>query len=128
MIKYEEQLTATNATTTTDGPSLREMVELVKSLRVSSPPPRIEPCWFVPKYGRKWQFPHDRFVEYEESDERWAVPLGFGRYVDDESQLVAWRVDWSYLQPFGFSPGSVVGCEPVVYVHPEVLAALEGKE
>ncbi len=26
-----------------------------------------------------WEFPHDRFVSYEETDKRWAEPLGFGR-------------------------------------------------
>ncbi len=25
-----------------------------------------------------WKFPPHRFVEYEQSDERWARPLGFG--------------------------------------------------
>ena len=32
--------------------------------------------------GRKWEFPKDRFVEYEKSDEAWARPLGFGKEVD----------------------------------------------
>lgn len=31
----------------------------------------------------RWRFPPDRFVEYDESDEAWAVPLGFGSMVDE---------------------------------------------
>lgn len=38
---------------------------------------------------RAWQFPADRFVEYEQSDEAWARPLGFGREVDVQSEMRA---------------------------------------
>jgi hypothetical protein len=37
----------------------------------------------VPLRARRWEFPKDRFVEYEKSDEKWAIPLGFGKWVDD---------------------------------------------
>lgn len=36
-----------------------------------------------PLRTKKWEFPKERFVEYEKSDEAWAIPLGFGRWVDD---------------------------------------------
>jgi hypothetical protein len=29
-----------------------------------------------------WEFPKERFVTYESSDEKWARPLGFGREVE----------------------------------------------
>lgn len=38
---------------------------------------------FVPRTGRRWEFPATPFVEYEKRDEAWAIPLGFGRWVDD---------------------------------------------
>ena len=31
---------------------------------------------------RKWDFPRERFVEYEPQDELWCRPLGIGREVD----------------------------------------------
>lgn len=38
-----------------------------------------------------WRFPNDRFVEYDESDEAWARPIGFGKEVEQPV-------------PFTFSP------------------------
>lgn len=39
---------------------------------------------FMPKTARCWEFPKTPFVQYERKDEAWAVPLGFGRWVDDD--------------------------------------------
>lgn len=36
-----------------------------------------------------WQFPPDRFVQYESSDEAWARPLGFGQEVTEQQQCRA---------------------------------------
>lgn len=60
----------------------------------------------VPRYARRWEFPSDRFVEYEESDEVWAKRIGFGRYVDTNEPGI-------YLL-FG-----------AIYVHPDSLKDLE---
>jgi hypothetical protein len=38
---------------------------------------------------KTWEFPSDPFVEYEESDERWARPLGFGKEVNTPTTLTA---------------------------------------
>lgn len=38
---------------------------------------------WVPKSRPRWKFPETPFVKYERSDEAWAIPLGFGRWVDD---------------------------------------------
>ena len=54
--------------------------------------------------SREWVFPYDRFVEYEESDRRWAVPLGFGH--------------WGPQQPAAYQVGNTL------YVHPEIYAAI----
>lgn len=46
-----------------------------------------------------WEFPKDRFVTYEKSDEVWARPLGLGKsvvnYIDGEgmARLIQSRVD-----------------------------------
>lgn len=34
----------------------------------------------------KWEFPYDRFCEYDESDLWWAVKYGFGRWVQVPSR------------------------------------------
>jgi hypothetical protein len=39
------------------------------------------------KYAQRWQFPVTPFVEYEKSDEAWAIPLGFGKWVDTKDLL-----------------------------------------
>jgi hypothetical protein len=44
----------------------------------------------VPKHGQKWQFPRDPFVEYEKCDEEWAIPIGYGRWVEDADTCVVY--------------------------------------
>lgn len=38
----------------------------------------------LPRYIKKWECPASPFTEYDERDELWAVPLGFGQYVDSK--------------------------------------------
>lgn len=40
-----------------------------------------------PIYQREWVFPRERFVEYEKSDEAWAIPLGFGRWQETKDRV-----------------------------------------
>ena len=51
---------------------------------------------------RGWQFPADRFVTYEPSDEAWARPLGFGHegYVASEikAQCAIVALAYDYLR------------------------------
>lgn len=45
-----------------------------------------------PKFHRRWEFPKDwssRFIGYETKDEVWAVPLGYGRWVETEERWLA---------------------------------------
>lgn len=62
---------------------------------------------YVPEFARKWIFPADRFVEYEKSDEVWAIPIGFGKYVDTKDP-VFYVIDqaifgWNYGYNLGFN-------------------------
>lgn len=59
----------------------------------------VFPNPFAPKHPKKWQFPADRFVEYEAKDEEWARPVGHGREVDDMSRYVAYAFK-TPLSPF----------------------------
>lgn len=52
----------------------RYNVELIESLDI--------PIWHQ-KLRHKWQFPKTVFVEYEEKDKEWAIPLRHGKWVDD---------------------------------------------
>lgn len=65
----------------------------------------------LPKCIRRWEFPADKFVEYEKSDEVWAIPLGFGSYVDtseraffviDRTKIYYTAKDWIFTQPFKY--------------------------
>jgi hypothetical protein len=58
----------------------------------------------LPKYVRRWKFPEHSFVEYEKSDESWAIPLGFGEWVDTEEIYLLkmdkrWQIYDNYLTP-----------------------------
>jgi hypothetical protein len=46
----------------------------------------------MPKHPKKWQFPRDPFVDYEESDEAWARPINYGKEVDDTTKLVGYAI------------------------------------
>lgn len=46
----------------------------------------------VPLHGQKWEFPSDPFVDYEEGDEAWARPIGYGRLVEDRDNFVVYRM------------------------------------
>lgn len=50
---------------------------------------RSAACYTEPVYSvayslrrKVWQFPDDRFVRYDKSDEAWARPLGFGKEIE----------------------------------------------
>ncbi len=59
----------------------------------------------LPRWHKRWEFPATPFVEYEKSDERWAVPLGFGRWVDDTSRPAFFRFpEPSRAAPIRFYP------------------------
>jgi hypothetical protein len=54
----------------------------------------IRTSTYCPRFveHRWWQFPEDRFWEYEKKDEEWAIPLGFGQwvtYITDEPYIMA---------------------------------------
>lgn len=50
---------------------------------------------YVPRYGRKWEFPASPFTEYEASDEEWARPVRFGKEVDDPDKAIVYRMNLS---------------------------------
>lgn len=51
----------------------------------------------IPKYALRWQFPNERFIEYEKSDERWCRYFRIGRDVETNVPLfyVMNMPDWS---------------------------------
>ena len=57
----------------------------------------------IPRFVRRWEFPQTPFTEYEESDEKWAIPLGFGKWVDTNIPFIC-RIKDSpldlFLDPF----------------------------
>ncbi len=82
-------------------PDVYEMVKRMVALAFPSTIPALDPCIkivkspHVPKYPRKWVWPKDwssRFIEYEKSDEAWAVPLGYGHWEDDTANPVVWQM------------------------------------
>jgi hypothetical protein len=58
--------------------------------------------------SREWVFPDDPFTTYEESDRRWAIALRYGH--------------WGPSQPAAYMIGGMM------YVHPEIYAALRKEE
>jgi hypothetical protein len=36
--------------------------------------------------AKVWKFPEHKFIEYDKKDEEWAIPLGFGKWVDTEKK------------------------------------------
>jgi hypothetical protein len=53
----------------------------------------------LPRYATRWEFPPDRFVEYEESDEVWAKQLGFGRSVTTDQPAIFIVFGRIYIHP-----------------------------
>jgi len=47
----------------------------------------------VPIYKKKWITKPHPWVEYDKSDEIWAIALGYGMWVDDTSQYAIYKVD-----------------------------------
>lgn len=43
---------------------------------------------FCPRFEKEWEFPKDKFVEYEPSDEKWARRLGFGKEVKTDRPAI----------------------------------------
>ena len=54
----------------------------------------------IPKYARRWQFPYSPFIEYEKSDEEWAIKLSYGRWIDTD-EPVFYVIDWPIFSGFG---------------------------
>lgn len=42
----------------------------------------------IPEFIQEWVIPPHPWVEYEKSDERWAIPIGYGKYIDTEDRAV----------------------------------------
>jgi hypothetical protein len=55
----------------------------------------------IPKFKQKWVFPKDRFVEYEEKDKIWAIPLKIGHWEDTDEPLFMQirRESFNFLRP-----------------------------
>ncbi len=49
----------------------------------------------LPKFKQRWEFPATPFVEYSKSDEAWAIPLRFGKWVDT-TERVFFRINRIY--------------------------------
>jgi hypothetical protein len=65
----------------------------------------------LPRYARVWKFPQTPFVEYEKSDEVWAIPIGFGRWVETEDPvyyIIDRNVFYSYNPTIWKTPISIV--------------------
>jgi hypothetical protein len=59
----------------------------------------------VPYCEFRWEFPYDRFVEYEQSDEGWARQAGFGKesieikYITlDDARIVSQQTTRDYAK------------------------------
>ena len=60
----------------------------------------------IPQFMKKWEFPKDRFVEYEKKDEEWAIPIKYGRWVDDYTQQCILMIEdkmLSFTKPIMFN-------------------------
>ena len=65
----------------------------------------------LPIYFQEWRFPADPYVEYEKSDEVWAIPLRFGYYQDtlDRAFFIIDKV--MFYQPYNYiywKPNSLI--------------------
>jgi hypothetical protein len=59
----------------------------------------------IPKFKQKWVFPKDRFVEYEEKDKIWAIPLKIGYWEDTDEPLFIQirRESFNFLRPMAMN-------------------------
>lgn len=87
--------------------SIRKMKELV-----GEPVGRLTLVKSEAACDRVWEFPKDRFVEYEPKDEGWCRRLGFGREVIvPKAYIVKGQVD----PIFGWRKPDQVICHPLLY-------------
>lgn len=42
----------------------------------------------VPEFHKTWEFPKSPHVQYDKSDEKWAIPMGFGKWVETCDRVV----------------------------------------
>lgn len=63
---------------------------------------RVDVSKHYPRYVRKWEFPKERFVEYESRDEAWAIPLGFGKWRETKEPWIVITDDFRIVHDFGF--------------------------
>ncbi len=69
------------------------------------------------KNTRRWEFPNDRFVEYEKKDEDWCRLLGIGREVGHEETL-SWPVGILTTYSFSASPDGGADVRIIYHVPP----------
>jgi hypothetical protein len=63
---------------------------------------------FMDQYTKKWQFPEHKFVEYEEKDKEWAVPIGHGKWVADTTKPLFLKVERSSYRNFLKYPQTII--------------------
>lgn len=54
--------------------------------RYDAPPIKFSD--FIPKFASKWQFPKERFTNYEPPDEVWCRYFGIGKLVESQEPLI----------------------------------------
>lgn len=62
----------------------------------------------LPIFVQKWKFPPSRFIEYEKSDEAWAIPLGYGHWVETDERYFVMINEDEFRPRFMFGPPMIL--------------------